>query len=591
MINVTESFLNAMHNDFIQPLIRGTVANKSFTGEDVLQESFRVKNQCVDQNDIKVGAVYVGQLDLIFSKEFAESRGDWVGKKIRCEYGLRTEIGEEFIPCPSYEYTINEATWVAEGLKIVAYDNMLKFDKRYTGSYSSGTPFEWLQFICSKCGVELGITIADIYYFANATEVIAPYQTDVFTTYRDILSQVVQVLGGFATMNREGKLVVRRFRVDVVDAIDETKRFAGGQFSDYQTKYTGLSVVDIQKGETMYYSRVPDDGLTMKLGTNQFLQIGSETQVNNMRLRILEALKQFTFTPFSVTLLGSCAYDLGDCIRFTGGIAEDTVGCIMAYEFGVNSFSIAGWGNNPALQSAMSKSDKNISGLRSSMNQNTVGTVTVTNIEQVPLDTEWRYLGRLGFYSSKEQTVLFHAVAKFHLESAGRVKFRYKLNSELQQFIHESYLHTAIDTATLFIPLDIDAGTLENLEIEIQSDSAMGRVEVLDFHGAVIGAGVYTSTWNGTIECSDTFRRIRNESSAVRELTDRKNLEFFRVKEPTATETFGRVGIIPTMVRPLTDAVYLPTFRDDVQRRTEDGLFRAEEDGTIRVTSGGYQNG
>jgi hypothetical protein len=64
------------------------------------------------------------------------------------------------------------------------------------------------------------------------------------------------------------------FNQTVVDTIDDAHRFTGGSFSDYVTRYTGLSVVNMEDSTTSYYAEDEDDGLTMNLGSNPFLQYG-----------------------------------------------------------------------------------------------------------------------------------------------------------------------------------------------------------------------------------------------------------------------------------------------------------------------------
>ena len=65
--------------------LTGTVNGHSFDGGDVIKNTFVVKNQFCPATAIQLGGVYVGELDLTFTKAFAESlniRGSWKGKTI-----------------------------------------------------------------------------------------------------------------------------------------------------------------------------------------------------------------------------------------------------------------------------------------------------------------------------------------------------------------------------------------------------------------------------------------------------------------------------------------------------------------------------
>lgn len=94
----------------------------------------------------------------------------------------------------------------------------------------------------------------------------------------------------FATADRDGKIVFRPYTDEVTDTIDAEHRFSGASFSDFVTRYTGLSVVNMADGMTNYYGVEPDDALTMNLGSNPFLQYGVENTKEQMRRSILDAI-------------------------------------------------------------------------------------------------------------------------------------------------------------------------------------------------------------------------------------------------------------------------------------------------------------
>lgn len=505
MYQVSESFSQLMHSYIIHPALKGTVGDLSFTQDDILEGSFRCCNQCVSVNDVKVGGVFVGELQFTLLRSVANTRGDWYGKVIRCEYGLSAGGTTEYIPCPSYEYTINEATWTENGLRIVAYDNMLKLDKAYSNEQSSGQPWNWLQFVAAKTGIVLGNTQAEIEAMPNGTKVIGLFSIDKIETYRDLISYLSATLAGFATIDRSGRLIIRQFNSSFVDTIDSDSRFAGCTFSDYTTRYTGLSVVNSETNETIYVHVNPDDGLTMNLGNNPFMQYGIEATKSEMRNNILAAIQSFQYVPFKTTMLGCCAYDLGDVIKFTGGIAGQSKSCIMFYDFGLNDYGIAGYGDNPALESAQSKSDKNITGLSKQQSSEHLAVTNFTNIGEVGISDEWTKIGGVAFYVEKEQTVLFHGVSKHNLDTAGTVRYKYVLNDIDVDFIHECQYDEGIDTTTLFLPFVVPATLTQRLDIYVQSDDATGTVENLDMRGAILGAGVIAATWDGTINIIEAF--------------------------------------------------------------------------------------
>lgn len=221
---------------------------------------------------------------------------------------------------------------------------------------------------------------------------------------------------------------------------------------------------------------------------------------------VLDSVQAFAYVPFKATLLGCCAYDLGDLIRFTDGIAGDSVGCIMAYDFGLSSYAVSGYGSNPALENAQSKSDKNIVGLSKQQASEQLAVTTLSNVSQVGIGTEWTRIGSASFAVSKSQTVLFHGVSKHDLGMAGHVKYKYLLDGEPVDFEHDASAPLGIDTTTLFLPFLVDAGVLHRFEVFVMSEDATGVVERLNMQGAIIGAGIIGADWDGTISVEDVFR-------------------------------------------------------------------------------------
>ena len=588
MYNISDKFRNAMRSNLIIPKLRGTINGETFTQDDILEGSFRVCNQCVDVSQISLGGVFVGELRLTFLPTVATSRGSWVGKTLTCEYGLEYEGEDVFIPCPSYLYYISEANWTAEGLEIVAYDSMSKLDLTYSEEISSGYAYDWLLYISTKCGIPLGMTQEEVEALPNGTAMFGLYTADNIQTYRDLLSFLASALGSFATCGRDGSLVVKRFGAEPVDTIDETKRFAGGSFSDYVTTYTGLQVVDIESEAVRYYHEDKDDGLVMKLGTNPFLQYGVEDIKNEMRLNVLHSLRTFKYVPYDITLLGCCAYDLGDVIRFTGGIAEDSIGCVMSYDFGMNDYSVAGYGDNPALQSALSKLDKEISGFYNQKNAETAKITSLTNIREIPVSEQWTKLGSLTFAAAKKQTIMFNGVSKLHLTRGGLVRFKYDLNGVDIDFIHEVVLDEGTDTATLFIPAVIDSSIPYTFTVSIQSDEAVGTVEPLDLRGALMGVGISEADWSGVIVLEDVFKAIPHKAHIVATLREDYIVTKVEMAKETLAETFGGVAHVSHIIANLTDDIRVITRAGIYDRRREDGITRTTEDGTTRKTYGGY---
>ena len=361
--------------------ITGTLNGQAITGKNIIKNSAKIVRQCSDNNDIQIGQVYVGQLNITL-KNISDivSWKELKGKEIVLYEGLY--IDRENEKEESYwddillgHFFINDSPSTVEGFECVAYDAMSRFSKSMDlGSNTSGTLYYFINLACTRCDVELGMTQAQITSMPNGNELHEIHPDNDMDEYRDLISWCAQTMGTNAIINRQGKLVFQSYNDlnSVVETFIAKDRIGNsGRCSSFESFYTGISMVNISESTTSYYNITPDNGLTMNLGSNPLLQLTegeTEEQLEVKRRRILSALSNINYTPFSnIRLHRPGVYDLMDVIKLSGGIIGEGVeiyGCITKYEWSLlGGLKISGAGANPALASAKSKTDKNIVGL------------------------------------------------------------------------------------------------------------------------------------------------------------------------------------------------------------------------------------
>lgn len=363
MYAVSDGYKIAMKKPVQRFRMTGTVSGISFTDDNILKSSFSITNQCCDDTEMKIGQVYVGELNVTLISMNLE-KYSLIDKAIVPIFGRMLESAE-YEDVPLGVYNISEAEWTASGLVIKAYDNMSKLDKTCTVTSSIGKPYELVLLACESCEIELGTTSEVFSGFANGEETLSLFSENDIETWRDFVSWVAQACACFATCDRFGKIVFRPYGTEIVDTIDPQHRFSGGSFSDYETRYTGVSAVNIRDKTTTYYGVEPDDALTYNLGSNPFLQYGLKETLEKTRRAVLNSLQNIRYVPFRVQMIGDPVYDLGDVLSFTDGIADsEKLFCLTKYTFNYNGkYEIQGVGKNPKLASARSKVDKNLAGI------------------------------------------------------------------------------------------------------------------------------------------------------------------------------------------------------------------------------------
>lgn len=408
MYQVSEEYLKQTKRKVQTFRLAGTVNKIAFTNHDILSGSFTITNQCSEQNDVKIGSVYIGELKCTFKPDLQVP--DWTNAQIIVSEGLLIG-GTAWEDVPLGVYTVSEANDTEYGVDITAYDNMARFNRSCTVDITIGTPYELLTLACTTCEVELGLTQADVDALPNGTESLSLYTENDIETWQDFVFWVAQATGTIATMDREGKLVLRSYTQNVVDTLTNHERFTGSKFSKFETRYSGLSCVNMENNTTSYYGSDPDNYLTYNLGSNPFLQYGVDSYKEQIRRAVLDALLKIDYVPFETGCLCGAMYDLGDIIRCTDGIAPGKLGCVMMYDYTFNKgYKITGFGSDPALASAKSKTDKNLEGLRNNVSTNEILFFNYENASAIQIgDGESKAIIDIRFTSSVSIGVLFQA--------------------------------------------------------------------------------------------------------------------------------------------------------------------------------------
>lgn len=364
MYGVSEDFLNAMISPVQQHKIYGQIGAIDYTDANILEGSMQILQQCSGNSEVQIGQVNISELTATFVGIDDISRGAWQGKEITVFFALLIDAEHDtWESVPVGLFTIQEAEWSVSGITVKAYDNMAKLDKRCGQRFVSARPFTMLEYACNQCNIQLGNTQGEIEAMPNGQDVMTEYEENDVETWRDLVSWLAQTLCGFAYAGRDGKIYIKQYTSNTTLSFNYGQWFQGASFSDFTTKYTGISVVNIKYGTTNYYGLPVDDGLTYNLGQNPFLQ--NYANGTERRVRILQGLTAINYTPFKLDMIGSIAFDLGDVLHFSGGSADLGVDCCITkilykHKRGV---SLQGVGKNPATASAKSKTDKNISGL------------------------------------------------------------------------------------------------------------------------------------------------------------------------------------------------------------------------------------
>lgn len=539
MYPVSEKFKKAIQDSTRSFYYEGCITTKAgirypFRNDDIVKGSGYITNQCCGSNEIEIGAVYAAEMGITLYSEI--DRYTLEGAAITISFFLDTGGGAyEEVPMGIFE--VSEADRTINCLAIKAYDYMLRFDKDFKNTVSSGTAYELLALACEKCGVELVHTEEEIKKWGNGSTILGIYTENDIETWRDVIFYVAQVLGRFATINRAGQLELRRYGNESVADIPSRQRFSSS-FSDFVTRYTAISSTNVRTQTAEYTALEEDNGLTMNLGVNPLLQFGFAETRKKLLSNILKDISVINYVPFDSSTIGNPAFDLGDIITFSGGHADgEQITCITKYEFKVNGkHTLKCVGKNPRLSGAKSKNDKNITGLLNSVEAGKIVVHTFMNASPYTVGVQDTEVASIEFASNEDTDAQFHAsilmdVSADKVEKKGNAKRVDEETGEEEKFdvsitddgqaavtvtyiINDNVLTTYVPVETmhsgrhilnLYYPLSgLDANAYNTFRVRMRISGGSALIDRGQAIATISGQGLSSNNvWDGRLEFTE----------------------------------------------------------------------------------------
>lgn len=554
MYSVSNAYKLAMKQDTVKRKLRGTINRISFTDEDILTGSVMITNKISDGTEVKIGSVNIGELTITFLD--TEFISDWQGAEITIEEGLRlANSNYEYIPMGVF--TVSKAERSVSGVAITAYDNMARFDKRYALSTTSGKAYSFLQYICTSCNVTLGMTEQDVQALPNGNTMLGLWTENDIETFRDLLSWVAQTLASYATIDRTGRLVLRAYTSTVTDSLDTYHRYSGDVYSTFETRYSGISVVDIKSQATIYKGIEPDIYLTYNLGSNPFIQYGSKASKELIITNILNSMQAIQYTPMNVMLPCGGAYDLGDVLEFPDGYGDCT-GCITNYTwkfYGGDNYNAIGEGKDPNLANARSKTDKDLTGLMSMIASDSMQYYIFRNIEAITIgNNEEKEIINIRFASLVSTIVIMEAEILLDIETAqSGIEFSdavgivtYEINRE--EITNYKPVETWVDgkhILHLLYLINISDMEVTRFVATLKMSGGSAYIAPLGVQASVHGQGLAAvGEWDGYLDFDETIGEITlGEFSVDDNMTDTVTTWLDTPYSPSNEETLGEIDL------------------------------------------------
>lgn len=590
MYSISSAYRTKMFDDVQTHFLSGTInTDFTFTDKDVIGVSY--ENRCTDKK-VSIGSVNIGVLKLTFLKDIL-NRGDYYKKPIYLEDYLLVGYNENDEPVyesvPIGLFYVGDAVHTGpDMIDITAYDCLSLMDKPLNIGQTSGYIYDFCKVIENETGAVFGMTQEECEALPNGTSIIGPYPDNDMTTFRDLLSKLAQMVGGFGYADRDGTFKLKPFNNSIVLTIPKNRRISGSKFSDYQTRFDAISYEDVRvTGEQKFIG--DETGFVMELGNNPFLQYGTPNFITERANEIFQKVQLMVYTPYEVSLLPAfIALDLGDVIAFTSDYTSDTsTGALMSFTWTYNkSFKVRCYGSNPNLRNGLSSTDHAIKGASSANREGRLLTFKATNIQQFEVDNTKRTILSALFSTSSPQPVLTLTEVKFDLDSPGTVEVFYVLDDEEIVYVPtETYSEAGTHTISLMYPIEVSALNVRHrFEVRMKTSSGL-TIEPEYAHIYIQGTGFdMTGGFDGYIEALDDFTELSFGYMEPIELSDSVviktdyQVETLQISDSIGTYTFEPLGLVS-----LEDNINVYRL-SGFPRITEGGYQRITEDGYRRIT-------
>ena len=372
----------------------------------VISGSLSVDNQCVSGQELAFGSVYMGQASL--QLRTALSSAAFYDAALQIDYEIQLADGSWYT-LPVGRYTVAEAERSAAVVSLTGYDNMLKLERKFSGSVILGDAYTMLTQIADTCGVELAQTEAEIKALSPNAEVLRQLDgTYNVSTWRDCAGAIAQFLAGFATIDRLGKLRISQFGETACVSLAESARTVA-KISDFSCHYAAL-VIETDS-ETFTSDIEGESGLEMTISDMPLAESGTTEVRQGICDAVFDKLKMLDYTPATVTMPGDPALELGDRVALpTKDTTPETLATHLVWKFR-GEMTLKGVGKNPYLAGATTKTDAQLRNLQKQADANKIIYYSFTNGSDIKVKDGGKEVNaiNLTFVTTQDTSAMFLA--------------------------------------------------------------------------------------------------------------------------------------------------------------------------------------
>ena len=518
MIDVSNDYIQMMRGRRLSNRIEITIINGEdeydLTNDDVVKGSLSINWRASNNRDFNLGTCYASSMSFSsFISVIPEVEGQSVTIIMSGFYKVGN--GEQEIPLGVFRCDSPKVQSMVTTYDCTDY--MLAFDQNVDSRFS-GTPYNVLTFICNRCGVPLANTAQQIGHMINSaqTVVIDPERV---LTYRDALSYISIILGGYCIIDRSGRLSVRQFHSTPDMDLPRHRRTAT-TFAGYKTIVNSVKCRFLAE-QNFYPYEITDntrEGITVDLGDIPIIDDTDRTK-NQILQNIFDLLKTYEYYPCEIGMVSDPCIEAGDMITTKDRYGYDRNIILTSVTFAWRSESnIMSEGGNPKDKSVSTAEKKNKAEQDAIAKVSQIVTATYVNANQITVDdTAEQEITSLRFVTNKDLTAIFGAEIPVYSSGDGYVEITY-VNSSIEGDVVKARVHEGYNLITLVNHLHYDPNKIVLLQLMAQTEGiGTGSAPALTIDQDVIRSYIFAqgleveAPWDGIIIISEEVAYVRTQ--------------------------------------------------------------------------------
>lgn len=606
----TEALLNSSPSKISGTIKFTNGSTRSIEAKDIVVGGLSITKQAVTGDTFEVGAAVLGELDLKLITPKSESRAKYYNAVLTFNFSVQT-ASNYWQSVSMGEWIFTEVSRNKNVLEIIAYDNVIKLDKKFPELTNplSGDVYTIMSKVASDCGITLAQSKSNFQGLTNGKTTLTIPKENPYNTYRQLVSDIAKMCGCFVDANAQGKIQLKKFTGTNVSELKSNEVYSY-KLSDYEfsineveISYDSYTITSSSSNVTSGTTLFIDNAYAFKFSTGTV-----STMANNI-LSTFESLAPYR--PCEISMISDPRVSCGSRAKLyhDEGTSELVV---TSYTWTFHDkLKITCAGTDPNLRHKTKSSNYNTYTVQVMEDNMTATSALIlhsfSNESEVVSESDFTNIASVSFLANRDTFVEFTGTMQVNVEvddiaeeveitipkqvitntegvgieiteemvvcklpytRDGKVdvQFRYKFNDD---WIGQIYTHTmrrGKNIVTLHYPLiSIQRFSVNSFGVYISSNTGNVSIDKEMFIGTISGQGIAEALkWDGAIVLEDYTESftITPSNMTITDSEDHVTYEYVERNDSDFSELVDNE---------ITQAMTMVNIDDTVQLSTEEG--------------------